>query len=305
MATKTKVHPTAKIPVRIEDEREDIGYYYEIDSDTHPGRKYELHYDMAARRWRCNCPDTRYNGQPECKHVQAVLHDVRARQQQQILIQAERVALAAEREQEQQQPAQDDEQYAACLIALLGEMKPAETALERAERHIEILKRRIEGLEENLQNLQDNHYAMLRELIDTVKRQDETISALESRLAEFQVAQGTIQEEFEFEINRALDIAQEERVRISAQSVVIDGPISRKRSAKASESERAPKMKIEPVERNGIVIACIVDGFRVNVVKGEFSTSCNCGEADGRACEHGKAVDKWLAQRNQKREQAA
>jgi hypothetical protein len=286
MVTKIAIE-TSKIPARISDEREDIGYFYKIDSDTHPGRAYELHYDFSARRWRCDCPDVRYNHNSECKHIRAVLRDIRARQQAQVLAQAAEVAAAAESEQEQPQPAQEDEHYAECLSALLGELEPEETPLARAERHIEILRRRIEGLEENLQQVQDRAAEQIGRLI-------ERVSALECRLSEFQVEQGTANEEFEFEIKRALDMAQEERVRISAQSVVIDGPISGKRSAKVSEP-RAPKMQIEPVERDGVIIECLVEGYRVRVIKNEFSTYCTC-DKEGQ-CEHMKAVDAWMNER--------
>ena len=69
MATLTT---TDKTPIRI------TADHYEIAGDTHPDRKYNLHYNHETGRWECDCPDVRHNHNDNCKHRRAVVQHITA-----------------------------------------------------------------------------------------------------------------------------------------------------------------------------------------------------------------------------------
>lgn len=89
---------------------------------------------------------------------------------------------------------------------------------------------------------------------------------------------------------------QAQPLHINAEQIVIDGPIHAARQAPA-KSQDVKAYRIEEIVTQGKIVACIVDGFRLPVIREEFSAGCQCEEADDKMCKHGKAVDAYLAKR--------
>src|SRR5439155_10368680 len=75
---------TTATPVRISAEH----YQIESQSKDRSGRSYDVQFSHKLKRWTCNCPDTRHNGNQRCKHVRRLVEWIN---EQKILQQASQV----------------------------------------------------------------------------------------------------------------------------------------------------------------------------------------------------------------------
>src|SRR5437763_16737375 len=80
---------TNATPFRIDAEH----YQIESQSKDRLGRIYELIFDHELRRWTCNCPDSRKNNNPRCKHVRRLAEWIREQEANEQRIQAQAAAV--------------------------------------------------------------------------------------------------------------------------------------------------------------------------------------------------------------------
>lgn len=125
---------TSKIPQLIPTPDEATPYYFEIESDTSPDLKYQIRYQLKARRWACNCHG--YKFAHDCKHLAAV---------KQVLEQRRAAKAALMEEQQDHEPTiAEVSQHLASLSEAVDRNKYSISALdEKLEAELAILREEI------------------------------------------------------------------------------------------------------------------------------------------------------------------
>ena len=93
-------------------------------------------------------------------------------------------------------------------------------------------------------------------------------------------------------------------IAIKADRITIDAPVARAKTTSGqgepAKAEPKPKAEIIEITRNGQIVACMIDSYRV-LVNGGFSMACTCDKGnDGHQCQHTPLIDGYLQARQER-----
>lgn len=173
------LHETTKTAEIIMTPKGQAPYFIRIESETEPGKFYDIHYNFVHRVWACPCPDaqgSRHN--PRCKHWRAamrLLDERRAAKRAQTPATPEEMAQAVADLHEEidsvrcsaaraAENAQDD------LTALSGDL---DTATHQAKRDIADLQAEVDELRDEIAKLRAELATKATKRISSTREQRE------------------------------------------------------------------------------------------------------------------------------------
>ena len=304
---------TTATPIRIDAEH----YQIESTSKERLGRAYDLVFNHEQKRWACNCPDSRHNNNPRCKHVRRLAEWIREQEANEQRIQAQAAAVVEQAFAQAVEPEQEYREYGPALPApayftelddrlarLEGRMQATEceTALvddqlrelrkalaeecearQQLQAELEVLRAEIQSLRQEATNKIDAAFHVLWDYANGVRKHSSERHHRQREEIETLQAQVT-------------ELAKREPVRIEAQVVAVASKHGTKRVASTQDAKPEAVPQIKELERDGKLIGLEIDGYQVKVAHG-MVMACPCPDGQMTYCKHCKAGEAHLEAR--------